>query len=53
MKADSEMLNVFTVDVEDYFGYWRRLVYQQTPEEFRTDLRRSRATCCKRPLAGR
>ncbi len=23
-------------------GYWHRLVYQQTPEEFRTDLRRSR-----------
>ncbi|MCD4726621.1 MAG: polysaccharide deacetylase family protein, partial [Pirellulales bacterium] len=110
MKAATEMFNVFTVDVEDYFqvsafekhvrrdqwdqwesrvvsnthhilqlldrhhvratffvlgwvaqrhprlvreihacgheigshGYWHRLVYQQTPEEFRTDLRRSR-----------
>ena len=25
-------------------GYWHRLIYQQTPEEFRDDLR-GRATC--------
>ena len=27
-------------------GYWHRLIYSQTPDEFRADLRQA-ATCCK------